>query len=425
MSRNGRLAAAMAALAGLVLAGCGSGGTGPVGAGTVPRRATTTTVPGAAGGTESTTGGGGTGASEAEVGSPAGPTTQVALYFIRGERLERVNRAVPKVTRIGAEAVKALLGGPNADERAAGLATAIPAATQFRDLVINDGTARVDLSRAFESGGGGLGLTLRLAQVACTLDAFPSVTGVRFALDGELVEVLSGDGVVVDRPVSCDSYAEHLGDGSPPPAAETFAGIWPFATSAELDAYAAGGDGTYRDPVVTARAFADQYLGITSPTTFGFRSVAPGMGQVPVGFGRGEGGRVLPDPQPTTVIELSQLGAHGDDGPWTVVRASSPQILVDNPFHGIPRISSPVSVSGRAHVFEGTVTVEVREDGMTYGQTLGRSFVTGRGDELGPFSGQIDFHVPAKSGGAVVFYERSMADGGSPVLRATAVRVSF
>ena len=43
-----------------------------------------------------------------------------------GEKIVAVTRAVPKVTRIGAETVKALVGGPTAVEAADGFGTAIP-----------------------------------------------------------------------------------------------------------------------------------------------------------------------------------------------------------------------------------------------------------------------------------------------------------
>ncbi len=88
--------------------------------------------------------------------------------------------------------------------------------TRLLDLAISDGTAMVDLSRAFESGGGTLEVTLRLTQVACTLDQFESVEGVRFALEGELLNVFSGDGIVVDRPVSCASYRTYLSEPESP-----------------------------------------------------------------------------------------------------------------------------------------------------------------------------------------------------------------
>src|SRR5687768_11905061 len=114
----------------------------------------------------------------------AAGTTQVSVWLARGEHLEPVSRTVPRVPRIGAEAVKALLAGPTTAEGRAGWSTAVPKETRFVDLTIDgSGIAKVDLSRDFESGGGSLGLTLRLAQVTCTVGQFPTVKGVRFALN--------------------------------------------------------------------------------------------------------------------------------------------------------------------------------------------------------------------------------------------------
>ncbi|MDQ3978429.1 MAG: GerMN domain-containing protein [Actinomycetota bacterium] len=423
----GRAPALALVLAGLSLslAACGAGRTGATDAGPAPSRATTTE--GAAGTGEGSepagpaTGGDESGESAASGGSGPAGTTQVSLYFIRGEQLAKVTRAVPRVTRIGAEAVKTLLVGPTAEERRAGLSTAIPASTEFRNLVIEGGVARVDLSGAFESGGGGLGLILRLAQVTCTLDAFPTVNGVRFALDGQLRDVLSGDGVVVDRPVTCDSYRDYL-EGSPP-AVPTFAGIWPFTTAADMEAYARGGEKLFTDPASTAQEFAKRYLGFGTVVSFAY-TISAGQADIPVGFGTGEGGVSLPDPRPTTIVRVRQLVGEGFGSPWTVVGARSDQIVVDEPGGAIPRIASPLRVTGRASAFEGTVQVEVREDGMAFGQSLGKGFVTGRGDGvLGPFSGEIRFRRPTKPAGAVVFFEQSAVDGST--LRATVVRVAF
>ena len=50
----------------------------------------------------------------------------------------------------------------------------------------------------------------RLAQVVYTLTQFPTVQGVRFELDGEPVEVFSGEGVVLSEPVARDDYYDQL-----------------------------------------------------------------------------------------------------------------------------------------------------------------------------------------------------------------------
>ena len=404
-----RTLVAVALVLGVLSAACGGDGATDVGA--VPDRpeTTVTTLEPVSGGPTTT------------VPPETAGTTEVSVWLVRNEVLEEVRRTVPRVPRIGAEAVKALLAGPTAAESRNGFGTAVPKETRFLDLVIDGtGIAKVDLSRDFESGGGSLGLTLRLAQVTCTVGQFPTVKGVRFALAGELVSVFSGNGIVLDRPVTCDNYREVL--RSPGPA-ETFAGIWPFATKAELDAYAAGSDRTFRDPVATAREFATRYLGMQDPVNFAFRAGGPGEGEVPIGFRFGEGRTPLPNPQPTFTVVLRQLGAQGSTGAWTVVAVTSPNIVVARP-GPLDRVTSPVRVTGQAHAFEGNVNVEVREDGMLAGQALGRGAVTGGGDTLRPFSGDIAFRSPSKPAGAVVFVERSAADGQT-ILRAAVVRVRF
>ncbi|MGI8984089.1 MAG: GerMN domain-containing protein [Acidimicrobiales bacterium] len=392
------------ALVAVVAAACG--GDGAVDAGPVPGRPDPTVA---------------TSTPDTTPGTTTAGTTQLSIWLARGEKLEPVTRVVPSVPRIGAEAVKALLAGPTATETRNGLATAVPTDTRFLDLAIDGaGIARVDLSRDFESGGGTLGMTLRLAQVTCTVGQFPTVKGVRFALNGELVNVFSGDGLVIDRPVTCDSYREVLAQPGQPVA---FSGIWPFASKAELDAYAAGTDRTFRDPVATARQFAVKYLGMVAPASFGFQAGGPGEGEVPMGFGTVEGGTPVPIPRPTFTVVLRQMGAQGSAGAWTVVAVASPSIVVSRPGPLEPA-ASPVRVAGQAHTFEGNVAVEVREDGMLAGQSLGTGFVTGGGDMLRPFSGDIAFRSPTKPAGAVVFVERSAADGQS-ILRAAVVRVRF
>ena len=150
---------AMVAVLGLVTAACGGGeatDAGPVPG--KPSESETTAEPATSTTSPSPTG---SGTPTTAVAS----TTQVAVWLVRGETLESVDRTVPRVPGIGAEAVKALLAGPTAAETRSGFTSAVPKDTRFIGLVIDgNGIAKVDLTRDFESGGGSLGLTLRLAQ---------------------------------------------------------------------------------------------------------------------------------------------------------------------------------------------------------------------------------------------------------------------
>ena len=178
-------AAAVIVLGAALLAACGdsSGGSSPQ-----PTATVTVTA----------------GPSETPSGSPS-PTpsaspaqTTIRLYFLRGEMLGVAERRVKHTTMPATASLKALLAGPTAAEQAAGLGTTIPVGTRLLGLSIADSTAQVDLSGEFASGGGSLSMTARVAQVVYTLTRFPTIRAVVFLMDGEPVEALGGEGVVLD-----------------------------------------------------------------------------------------------------------------------------------------------------------------------------------------------------------------------------------
>jgi germination protein M len=165
----------------------------------------------------------GCGGGEAESGGPVPSDTETTetetepsgtqtyrIWLTRGEHLFVVSREGPEAEGVGAEAVKLLLEGPTAEESAAGVGTVIPAGTRFLSLDIEDGTATVDLSSEYESGGGSASMFARLAQVVYTLTEFPTVERVSFMLDGEPVDVFSGEGIVLEKPVTRADYEEWL-----------------------------------------------------------------------------------------------------------------------------------------------------------------------------------------------------------------------
>lgn len=130
----------------------------------------------------------------------ARPTsTSTAVFFLNGDKLHAVYRSVPASTMPATAAVTALLAGPTAGERQGGLSTTIPTGTVLNGIRIDKGTAWVDLSAQFESGGGTLSMTARLAQVVFTVTQYSSVSRVWFQLDGKDVRVFSGEGLVLDK----------------------------------------------------------------------------------------------------------------------------------------------------------------------------------------------------------------------------------
>ena len=182
------IAAAVIILAGAVLiAACGDSS-----GGASPKPTATVTVTASPSGTSSGS------ASPSPSASPA--QTKIRPYFLRGEKLGVAERRVAHTTMPATASVKALLAGPTAAERAAGLGSAIPKGTRLLGLTIKSGTASVDLSGRFASGGGSLSMAARVAQVVFTLTRYSSVHAVQLLMDGSPIEALGGEGLVLTEP---------------------------------------------------------------------------------------------------------------------------------------------------------------------------------------------------------------------------------
>jgi germination protein M len=145
----------------------------------------------------------------------------VRLYFVapgggnegRAEPfLVAIERELPATPRIAHAALRALIDGPSDADQSLidGVSSAVPAETLLLGVTIDDRVATVDLSREFESGGGSFSMFSRLAQVVYTVTQFPTVDAVRFELDGQPVTVFSGEGIVLEAPVSRDDYLDLL-----------------------------------------------------------------------------------------------------------------------------------------------------------------------------------------------------------------------
>jgi hypothetical protein len=121
------------------------------------------------------------------------------VYLLHEGRLVIAHRQVagPAVLQ---GALTALLNGPTAAERAAGLDSAVPAATQLLDAALADGQATVDVTGSYGAGGGSLSMQARVAQVVFTATQFPNVDRVSFRMDGAPVGFLGGEGLDLTAP---------------------------------------------------------------------------------------------------------------------------------------------------------------------------------------------------------------------------------
>jgi Sporulation and spore germination/Immunoglobulin-like domain of bacterial spore germination len=127
--------------------------------------------------------------------------SSVAVYLLRDGKVSPVRRTIEATPAVARAALTELLEGPTSDERAEGLSSAIPDGTTLRDISLADRVATVDLDSTFDDGGGSASMLGRVAQVVATLTRFPTIERVAFRIDGEAVEVVGGEGVVVDPPV--------------------------------------------------------------------------------------------------------------------------------------------------------------------------------------------------------------------------------
>ena len=173
------------------------------------------------------------------------------------------------------------------------------------------------------------------------------------------------------------------------------------------------------DPAREAKAAAVAFLrelGMRDPVAASYRKTGAATAEVGIHPRAGEGGRLLD--QITTQVQLRRYS-----GGWVPTGARAVgAIEVDQPLP-FSRIASPVPVSGMSLAYEGTVHVTVSEDRRGADRVLGKGFVNGGADTLGPFSGQIPFSRPTGDAGWVVFTPDSGADLG--IFSATAVRVRF
>lgn len=142
----------------------------------------------------------------AETTSPRqGPdTVPVALYFVKGDRLEPVIREVPGEATPEV-VLAAMVDGPTPAEARAGLEARLSDPQSIVGVSVSRGVATVDLapSSALRSDD----QPLAVAQIVFTLTAQPGIGRVGFTIDGEPVEVPDGSGALTSAAVAREDFS--------------------------------------------------------------------------------------------------------------------------------------------------------------------------------------------------------------------------
>jgi hypothetical protein len=172
--------------------------------------------------------------------------------------------------------------------------------------------------------------------------------------------------------------------------------------------------------VATARTFLARELGMTEMIAGPFRSTGARTGEVGFRHKFGEGRRLLPQTGPyAVVVRLQSLPAG-----WWVLGVDGRSIQVTSPAR-LQRISSPLTVRGKAEVYEGSLYFKVTQDRPGRDLVLGEGLVDGSASMQPGDLGQLRFRQPTSTApGWIVFYDAA-TDGSDGILQATAVRVRF
>jgi hypothetical protein len=122
---------------------------------------------------------------------------RLQVFFLRGEQLAAVSRPGSSAE----DAVRALVAGPTAAERAEGFRTNIPRSTRVLSVTAAGGIATVNLNGQFTSGGDTGSLLARLSQLVRTASGPEGAPRVQLLINGRIAPARF-PGIPTSRPLS-------------------------------------------------------------------------------------------------------------------------------------------------------------------------------------------------------------------------------
>jgi spore germination protein GerM len=121
-----------------------------------------------------------------------------SIYYVQQERSLRAFDAQEAIRR----ALEELIAGPK-DPR---LTTAIPPQTRVLDVRVEGDDIFLNFSPEFTQGGGSTAMMGRIAQVLYTVTSQNPNARVWISVEGQALEVLGGEGLILDQPLTRASF---------------------------------------------------------------------------------------------------------------------------------------------------------------------------------------------------------------------------
>lgn len=150
--------------------------------------------------------------------SPSSPVTPQAeqtaqIYWLKntGSKQELVPQPITtaadqKPGTVLETAFNDLLAGP----KNATVSTTIPEGTKLRGLKMEQNGIHINLSEEFSTGGGSAAMTGRVAQVIYTATSLQPSAQVWIEVEGKPLEVLGGEGLELEQPLTRQSFEENF-----------------------------------------------------------------------------------------------------------------------------------------------------------------------------------------------------------------------
>ncbi|MBW4613913.1 MAG: GerMN domain-containing protein [Desmonostoc vinosum HA7617-LM4] len=133
------------------------------------------------------------------------------IYWLRPRQTtvdlvpQPVQVAAVQPSQVLEKAFQSLLAGPKAEADS----TTIPKGTKLLGLKVENDEVHVDLSEDFTSGGGSTSMVGRVGQVVYTATTLNPKAKVYIAVNGKQLDVLGGEGVDLEQPLTRESFKQN------------------------------------------------------------------------------------------------------------------------------------------------------------------------------------------------------------------------